>query len=77
VVSEGLRVICVKVIPQGFNECFEGDKIPVKRILEKIQEKIGESPGFIVLVNGKLVENPEYVVVEGSEVVIVQEFMGG
>ena len=70
-------MICVKVIPQGFNECFEEDEIPVKRILEKIQEKIGEGAGFIVLVNGKLVEDPEYIVVEGSEVVVVQEFMGG
>jgi sulfur carrier protein ThiS len=70
-------MLCIRLIPKGEVKCFEEDEIAVSTILERIRDMLDESAGVIVVVNGKPVDNPNYIVKKDDEVVVTQEFMGG
>jgi molybdopterin converting factor small subunit len=68
-------VICFKLVPQGIEKCINREKASLRELVEEVGDYLEDN--YIVVVNGRIVENPEYVVTSGDVVVFVSEFMGG
>lgn len=68
-------MICYKLIPRGEKFCVEKDSIKIREILNSLSEL--SDTGLVVVVNGKIINDPDYTVTNNDEIVVVQEFLGG
>lgn len=70
-----MEMICFKLIPLSAEKCVNSEKARLRDLVEVIKEHLED--GYIVVVNGRIISDLNYVVTSNDTVVFVKEFMGG
>ena len=68
---------CAKLIPKDLVKCIDSDEVSLSEILELFRDELQEDTAFIVIINGKPIDNYNHRVSSSDEIIIALEFMGG
>jgi len=71
-----MTMICFKLLPRGIVKCVDHEKATLRELVEEIKGYL-ENSNYLVLVNGRIIENLEYTVSSEDTVILIEEFMGG
>jgi len=69
--------VCFKLVPQMIVKCTSEDRTTIRELLKRLEELVGSGEEVVVVVNGRIVSDSDFLVTEKDEVIFVQAFFGG
>ncbi|MEM4718068.1 MAG: hypothetical protein QXE81_04845 [Desulfurococcaceae archaeon] len=70
-------MLCFKILPQGLLKCINAESARVRDLLVEVEGFIDEDLNILVIINGKPIDDYDFIVSSKDEVVLVQEAIGG
>ncbi|MEM1627848.1 MAG: MoaD/ThiS family protein [Desulfurococcaceae archaeon] len=69
-------MICYRILPLDVKECVEEQVLSASQLIS-IAKRHVDNANLMIIVNGKIVDSKDFLVKEGDEIVLVEEFLGG